>query len=60
MQGVELECFFDVADFFSDAIRTAFDVTQKIQGIFRKKHRKSCFYSQLEKLAKGQFVVYFF
>lgn len=45
--------FPSVAGFFSDAIRTAFDVTQKIQEIFRKKHRKTRLYSQLEKLAKG-------
>ncbi|VBB26200.1 unnamed protein product [Acanthocheilonema viteae] len=43
---------FDIG-FFSDAIRTAFDVTQKIQEIFRKKHRKTRLYCQLERLAKA-------
>uniref|UniRef100_A0A0R3RWB7 Huntingtin n=1 Tax=Elaeophora elaphi TaxID=1147741 RepID=A0A0R3RWB7_9BILA len=43
---------FDIG-FFSDAIRTAFDVTQKIQEIFRKKHRKTRLYHQLERLAKA-------
>ncbi|EJD74722.1 hypothetical protein LOAG_18001, partial [Loa loa] len=43
---------FDIG-FFSDAIRTAFDVTQKIQEIFRKKHRKTRLYSHLERLAKA-------
>ncbi|KAM3726562.1 Huntingtin [Dirofilaria immitis] len=43
---------FDIS-FFSDAIRTAFDVTQKIQEIFRKKQFKTRLYSHLEKLAKA-------
>ncbi|EJW87653.1 hypothetical protein WUBG_01429 [Wuchereria bancrofti] len=43
---------FDI-DFFSDAIRTAFDVTQKIQEIFRKKRQKTHLYIHLERLAKA-------
>ncbi|CAG9533508.1 unnamed protein product [Cercopithifilaria johnstoni] len=43
---------FDIG-FFSDAIRTAFDVTQRIQKIFRKKRLKTRLYSQLERLAKA-------
>ncbi|OZC09194.1 hypothetical protein X798_03738 [Onchocerca flexuosa] len=45
---------FDIA-FFSDAIRTAFNVTQKIQEIFRKKRLKIRLYSHLERLAKALF-----
>ncbi|VDN91041.1 unnamed protein product [Brugia pahangi] len=43
---------FDI-DFFSDAIRTAFDVTQKIQENFRKKRQKTRLYTHLERLAKA-------
>uniref|UniRef100_A0A915Q0U5 Non-specific serine/threonine protein kinase n=1 Tax=Setaria digitata TaxID=48799 RepID=A0A915Q0U5_9BILA len=46
---------FDIG-FFSDAIRTAFDVTQKIQEIFRRRRLKTQLYSYLERLAKGQFM----
>lgn len=61
VEELKLQCgiFLSVAGFFSDAIQTAFDVTQKIQEIFRKKHCKTHLYSQLERLAKGQLVAQF-